>query len=439
MKVSLPYSKTRRYLTGMDWTLRALDCMSRVSIGGQNTFQVVLDLRGPFAPDRFKAAMEQFVREFPELGGRPARDWTLAPYWKMPRSSGSARVRVDCRNVTESELPQFLEQGVNAGMPDAITHLAFRVFRVSTARHVVAAHFDHQLFDAPGAEALLDLFHRWSSGEDCRARIAGLARTEPAHLSDWMHKFEAGKQLVRKLRGFAETTLMILPRPVPLRGRRIRFNILEFDERETAGIVGRAHREAGFLMFMPYVLATALQALAPVFEKHKTAGRDYIVSVSVDLRTPETAAAQMFFNHLSFLFFRVPAARVGDRQPLLSALRIQMYEQVKSGFPRAMYESSMLMRILPAGLLGRLMLKPLRGEFASLGFTCVGKGGYAGTHFMEAEVANLIHMPLVPVPPGIGFFVNQYGGKMNAVLAYVEDLLTGEDVRCVADDVRRLL
>jgi streptogramin lyase len=36
-------------------------------------------------------------------------------------------------------------------------------------------------------------------------------------------------------------------------------------------------------------------------------------------------------------------------------------------------------------------------------------------------------------------FVNQYGGKMNAVLAHAEGMLTDEDVRRILDDARRLL
>ena len=79
MKVSLPYSKNRRYLTGMDWTIGALDNMSRRTTGGGNSFQVVLELKGPFDDGRFRQAVLGFVQQFPILGGTPSRDWTLAP------------------------------------------------------------------------------------------------------------------------------------------------------------------------------------------------------------------------------------------------------------------------------------------------------------------------------------------------------------------------
>jgi len=159
----------------------------------------------------------------------------------------------------------------------------------------------------------------------------------------------------------------------------------------------------------------------------------------VDLRTPDTAAAKLFFNQVSFMFFRIPVAVAGNRQQAIDAVRSQMYEQIKSKFPQAMAESSMLMRILPLSVLSRLMLRPLRGESASLGFACVGKDGYTCSEFMEARAANLFHMPLVPVPPGLGFVVNQFGNRVNAVLSHMDGMLSDEEVRTIQDDVRREL
>ncbi|MEI6562960.1 MAG: hypothetical protein WCO42_01490 [bacterium] len=439
MRVSLPYSKNRRYLTGIDWTIGALDAMTRRATGGSNTFQIVLEIKGPLEPARFQEVIAAFVRQFPVLGGRPSRDWTLAPYWKMPRPGSRVPVSVEFTQVEGQDSAALLEESANRCLPDRQSHVAFRVFHVNVSHHFIAVQFDHRLFDATGAETFLGLLHRWAIGEDCSAQIRQISLKEPAHLCDWMKKFEAGKLLVRLLRKFAESPLAVLPRPAALKGRRTRFSIMEFSAEETKAISMRASQEAGFLMFMPYTLAVSLEALAPAFARRGTGGGDYLVSVSVDLRPPEAAPACMFFNHVSFIFFQIPAAILPDRKALLKALRLQMYEQIQCGFPKALYESSMVMRILPLSVLSRLMLKPLRGEFASLGFTCVGKSGYAFDRFMGAELVNLIHMPLVPVPPGIGFFISQSGPKMNAVLSFVEGMLTDEEARRFQDDVRRLL
>jgi hypothetical protein len=52
-------------------------------------------------------------------------------------------------------------------------------------------------------------------------------------------------------------------------------------------------------------------------------------------------------------------------------------------------------------------------------------------------VQNLFHMPLVPVPPGLGFVINRFGGRFNAVLSYMEGLLDEEDARRIEDEVRQ--
>ena len=439
MKVRIPYSKTKRYLSGIDWVIGALDQMCFRATGGSNASQIVLELRGEFDDDRFRKAVAEFTRQFPVLGGRPARDWNLAPYWKMPRAGAPITVKVETRNGAGQDPLAILTERVNTRFVAAHEHLAFRVVHVAEDRHFLAMHFDHRLFDAQGAEAFLDLFHRWYGGEDCRERLARISLTEPAHLCDWMQKFEAGKLLVRRLLTFSKTTPVILPRPVPLKGRGFKFSLIEFDAKDTQSVTERAYKAAGFLMFMPYVQATALQALDEALKTRFAKGQDYLISVSVDSRTPDAAAAKLFFNHVSFLFFSIPAAMVGDRKQVLESIRSQMYDQIKTGFPRALAESSLLMRFLPTHALGRLMLRPLHGEFASLGLACVGKGGYAGCRFMGLDVANLFHMPLVPTPPGFGFFVNQFGDRMNVVLSYIEGMLDEDDLRRIRENVRQLL
>ncbi len=437
MNVSVPYSASKRYLSGMDWTIGALDHMSRRATGGSNSSQIVLDLGGAFDVDRFRTAMQDFSRLFPLLSGWTARDWNLAPYWATPRRVAES-VGVEVEELEPTAVHAALERSVNTLFRSRREHLVFRVLRVTDGSTRVAMHFDHRLFDAQGAEGFLQLFQRWQSGEDCGARLRRIETTEPAQLSDWMHKFDAGRQVVRLVRGFKGVRPATLPRPEPLRGRRFRFEVVSFDEREAEAITGRAYREAGFLMFMPYALASVVQVLHGAFQARKAAGTDYVLSVSIDLRSPDTAAGKLFFNHVSFLIFRIPVGIASRRSEVLEAIRGQMYEQIKNDFPRCLAESSLLMRIMPLPVLSRLMLRPLQGEFASLGFSAIGKGGYPFRDFMQAEVRNLIHMPLVPVPPGLGFVVNQFGGRLNAVLSYVDGLLDAEQVGKIAAQVRQV-
>ena len=86
-----------------------------------------------------------------------------------------------------------------------------------------------------------------------------------------------------------------------------------------------------------------------------------------------------------------------------------------------------------------LAISVRNGEPASFAFSSVNKRGYPASRFMDADVANLFHMPLVPVPPGIGLFVNEFGSVMNVVLSYLDGMLSSEDVSRFDADLRRLL
>src|ERR1035437_7499354 len=193
MRVCLPYSKKKRYLTGMDWAIAALDHMSRKHTGGSNASQIVLELHGPFDDARFTATVADFVKLLPVVGGRAARDWNLAPYWKIPRPGCARPVKVEIRTVAEADLHSALENSVNTPFADPPAHLAFRVFHVRADCHYLAMRFDHCILDAQGAEALLDLFHCWQQGDDCRERLAKNVFSGQGHPCAWMEKIGLGR------------------------------------------------------------------------------------------------------------------------------------------------------------------------------------------------------------------------------------------------------
>lgn len=438
MKVRLPYSRTKRYLTGMDWVVAALEESSHRETGGSNASQIVMELSGPFDDARFAAAVEAIGREHPVLSGSVRRDWNLAPYWHIPRCGRSIPVRI--RTIAEEALSGMLVDSINEPFPGKREHLAFRVFHMGSDRHVVAMCFGHRLLDAQGGESFLNVVNEWTQdGGGGRERLARARLDEPAHLDDWRRRFEVGRPVVRLIRELAGMNPAVLPRPAPLRGRTFRFRVMPFDERQTADAIQRAYREAGYLMFMPYALTAASEALHAVFAARGLEERDYLVSVSVSTRKPETSDAALLFNHLSFMFFRIAAASLRDRRQTLESVRSQMYEQIKADLPGCLAESGMLMRIVPLRILSRMMGWPMRGELSSYAFTSVGKGGYPCARFMEADVVNLYHMPLVPVPPGLGFVVNQFGNRINAVLSYVDGLLSEEEADRIEQEFRSRL
>jgi hypothetical protein len=112
---------------------------------------------------------------------------------------------------------------------------------------------------------------------------------------------------------------------------------------------------------------------------------------------------------------------------LLKSVKEQMYSQIKDDFPGNLRKASLLMRIAPLSLLGRLIKIYLKGQIASFSFSYLGETAYESSFFMNNKITNIFHMPRVPVPPGIGIFFQQSKEKLNVILSHVDGILTDEE------------
>jgi hypothetical protein len=200
---SIPYSKNKHYLTGIDWILHGFDCMNKRATGAGNAFQIVMELEGAPAENEARESLEHFIRKFPLLSGRTRRDYNLAPYWETPSAARKAALHV--RRLRDGEDAfSVLEKGVNAPFDSDREHLAFYLLNAGENSHA-AVKFDHRLFDAHGAEAFLSMFQEdWEKAGACTWESP---LPEPAHLSQWRGKFESGRHVNRALLRLVEDAL----------------------------------------------------------------------------------------------------------------------------------------------------------------------------------------------------------------------------------------
>jgi hypothetical protein len=215
-----------------------------------------------------------------------------------------------------------------------------------------------------------------------------------------------------------------------------RYHLLTFNEKETAGIYERAYAEAGYLMESPYLLSVIIQSVRALFKSRRMTGASYLIPVTMDLRPGMDTLQEVFFNYVSYLFYQVPVLEMDDRKGLIALLKQQMYDQVKSGFPKDLMEASLLTRIAPLPVLGKLLHLPMKGKMATFVFSHLGKSAYQHPSFMEKGIVNMFHMPRVPVPPGLGFFSNNYNNRLNLVISYLDGLLGDEDVLMLEEGIR---
>ena len=419
----LAKNNMKQYLTGIDWIFNSIDYTSKTQCGIGNISQVVLELKG--APDRLllQEALNSFIRKFPLLNGYPARDLNLCPYWKAPLPKKMLPITVH----TASSLENLAAQ-LSLPWKDKKEHLAFIL--IDTGKNnLLGMVFDHRILDAKGAETFLNLFQQYYQKKD--SSLVSLC--SPSHLNHWAEKFKAGRQVNRFFLQFSKEAPRVLP--VNSLNRPAKFKVINLNREETRCFTNIAYSNAGYLMLMPYALAKSLQVMHRIFQAGNNPGLTYIIPVPLDTRTGEDPENEIFFNHLSFFLFKIPASDADNFPLLLAKIKEQMYEQVKTGLPEAITNASFLLRIVSLKTVHFFLQWMSKKHFASFSFSSLGNS-YSNLKFMDQEVKNIFHLPRVPFPPGLGIFFNQFNDKLNITLSYSENLLSEEQAEQIINGLK---
>jgi hypothetical protein len=58
---------------------------------------------------------------------------------------------------------------------------------------------------------------------------------------------------------------------------------------------------------------------------------------------------------------------------------------------------------------------------------------------MGSAIESIVHMPRVPVQPGIGFFSSLYEGRLSLVISYRDGMITAAEAERLAAGIRRTM
>ena len=398
-----------------------------------NMSQVVLVLDSVIKPSELQQRLTRFISEFPLVQGSIARDINICPYWRIPGEAEGSLNFTSYNCPAEGDLLTLLGKCVNRPFKDESEHLAFHLINIEDRKSCLAMTFDHRLFDARGAESFIGLFQQYLESNNGPAISSGVSLTAPAHLSEWMKKFLAGRNVNRKIISLSENPPVALP-VVCDKDKGFKFRLISFNQKETQTIYDNAYRTAGYLMETPYLLSVIMQAVNGVFIKRKAQAGSYLAAVSVDMRTGEDVRQELFFNHVSYLFYQAQSDTVNNQRELINKIKTQMYDQVRAGIPRDIMEASHLTRIAPLSFFKKIIEGPLKGKIATYIFSHVSKNPLAPV-LMGAKIEDVFHMPRVPVPPGLGFFSNYFSGRLNLVIPYLDGLMGDDEVNMLAKGI----
>ena len=420
----------KRYLSGIDWVMHSLDYAGRKACGIGNISQVVLELEGSLEETRIRERLN-LLEKIPLIHGSPSRGLNLCPYWKVDLRNYPFTLNTFSipNNLKIDELLRIFGNGMNKPFRNKREHLVFNLIK-NNQKSFLGMVFDHRLLAARGAETLLSIL-----GSQTNLTFAN-EFSAPTQLNNWLDKFKAGRKVNRffmylnegKIRSFS----------YPKKNRKSNFSFVAFDMEESAKISEDSLKQAGYLMNMPYLLAKSIIILHRVFEKREAPRSDYLIPVSIDKRPQGLAKDKVFFNHLSFFFFRIKHEETKDLKKLLSAIKEQMYEQVKEGLPEAICQASLLMRIVPPYLVNLFTRFICRSKVTSFSFSIIVDNPSNSVNFLGNKILNIFHLPRVPYPPGIGVFFNQFQGKINATFSYLEGLLNDDEINQITEDLKSL-
>ena len=414
---SFLYQKNKYYLNGIDWIISVLDLMTRKSIGLNNFSHVVIETQTLINKEELTLLLNQNLKKFPFLNGYIKRNYNLAPYWKIPNKKNKNQLNIKYIVSENNDIHKIFNTILNIPFKSREHYLSFFLIKEKDKNYFIMK-FDHRIFDAYGAEQFLNIIKDFSLDKKYIFKNS-------SNLCKWKDKFFAGKTInrffIKLLEGNKKSEISILLNPI--KRKKIFSHIVSFNEKETEFIINKAYNKAGYLFIMPYLLAVTIKSLNNFLLKRKFKIPAYIIPVNINMRDNKKEYNTMFFNHLSFLFFKFSNEDLlQDISFIIKQIKTQMYNQIEEKIPNKILQATYLTRIVPLFLLNKIINSILKNKKLN-GFSFSYIESNINNFFIEEKINNIFHMPCVPTPPGLGIFFNKFQDKLNLTISFVDSLI----------------
>ena len=369
-----------------------------------------------------RRSLDRFLEFCPWPAARLRRPF---PWGKLHWAVGAAapaRPSVRRQTVaTAEEVRQAIDVEINTAIdPRREPPLRFLILDgAPAAAGVLVLTWFHPLMDPRGAQNLLQhLVHL-----DGAAAEAPWGGTVPVFVRGVdSRSFRERGRLAHKSLGYMQTLPRVQPvsAPTPRRIGRVRFRQVRFDERESAARPVRVTREIWWRV------AVVGKAVLRLWEQRGVPDVPFLLPVAVDLR-PKGDLGPTFGNVLAFHFARFKPSDAADVRRLASMLREQMADAVRGGQIEANDVAMDFLQYRPLAFVRRA-LRRTGGETFS--FNCADVADFPPTldRCFGRRVVNAYHVPAVPPRPGIGVFFNRCSGRSNVVVAWIDGVVTEDDV-----------
>ena len=387
-----------------------------------STALLVVHCDGPIDPERVRRSLARFLEFCPWPSARLGRPLPWGKLHWAADAAAHARPPVRRQTVaTADDVRRAIDVVINTAIdPRREPPLRFLILDGGPdAAGVLVLTWFHPLMDPRGAQNLLQhLVHL-----DGAAGEAPWGGAVPAFVraDDGRSLRERGR-LARKSLAYMQT----LPRVQPVsaaalpRTGRLCFRQVRFEERDSTAKPVRVTREIWWRV------AVVGKAMRRLWQQRSVPDVPFLLPVAVDLR-PKGDLGPTFGNVLAFHFARFKPSDATDVRRLAGVLREQMADAVRGGQIEANDVAMDFLQYRPLALVRRA-LRRTGGETFS--FNCADVADFPASleSCFGRRVLNAYHVPAVPPRPGIGVFFNRCSGRSNVVVAWIDGVVTEDDV-----------
>jgi hypothetical protein len=389
---------------------------------------LVVHCDGPVCPERVTRSLHRFLQFCPWPAARLRRPFPWGKlHWAATRAAADAPPSVRCRTVVTAEdvheaVDAELNTAIDPRRDPPLRFLTLEGGPGATSGGALVMTWFHPFMDPRGAQNLMShLVHL-----DRDATDAPWGSTVPRFVrAADSRSFRERGRLARKSLEYMRT----LPRTLPVSPAapptgRVRFRQVSFAERNGA----RGTQEIWWR------LAVVGKAMRRLWQERELPDVPFLLPIAVDLR-PKGEPGPTFGNMLAFHFARFRPSDAADVPRLASALRGQLADAVRSGQIEANDVAMDFLQYRPLCFVRRAVRRTNGQTFS---FNCADVTDFPAAldRCFGRRVVNAYHIPAVPPRPGIGVFFNRCAGRSNLVVAWIDGVVTNDDVTRIVEVVR---
>jgi hypothetical protein len=399
-----------------------------------NNALLVVHCDGPLAPARLTRSLDRLLDVCPWPAARLRRPFPWGKlHWAAGRRPTLAPPPVRQRAVATAEaFHQAVHSELNAAIdPRREAPLRFLILDeappTAGLRSVLVMTWFHPLMDPRGAQNLLHHLVDLDGHEGDAPWGAAVPAFTPA--PDARPFRERGRLARKSLEHMRSVSR--LPSVAAPAGRTgpVCFHQESFVERHPRAGPDRATRDIWWR------LAVVGKAMREIRARGDLPDAPFLLPIAVDLR-PKGEPGPSFGNMLAFHFARFRPSDTADTPRLASALRSQMAEAVRQGQIEANEAAMTFLQYRPLAMVRRAVRSIPGGDAFSFNCADVADFPTALARCFGRRVVNAYHVPAVPPRPGVGVFFNRCADRNNLVVAWIEGVLSHDDVTRIVEIVR---